>query len=378
MDREPRQNQPSVLIALNYYAPYVSGLTNVARDVAEGLVKRGWIVTVITSQHNSNLPLQENINGVRVIRAPVLARIGKGVISASFIHKVLAESRNADLVNIHSPMLEAGLLSMLIGKPLVLTYQCDVSLGNGLLSKLQTHLIDLSTKMAIERAFATIVTSEDYAAHSRLSKILNLNKIAIPAPCHSYAKGKPTYRETNGVHIGFLGRIVEEKGVEYLVDGFRQNEDASARLLLAGDFAEIAGGSVIESVKNRIGSDSRIRILGKLDSEDIANFYASLDIFALTSINSFEAFGITQVEAMMSGVPVIATNLPGVRRPILETGMGLVVPPKSSKAIADAIKEIENAKRDWSQFSKKASQLYSCDHVIERYQQVFFQAISDD
>jgi glycosyltransferase involved in cell wall biosynthesis len=376
--RETYLIQPSVLIALNYYVPYVSGLTNVARDVAEGLVKRGWDVTVITSQHNSTLPLNDEINGVRVIRTPVLARIGKGVISPGFISAVLKESRRVDLVNIHSPMLEAGLLGLLVSKPLVVTYHCDVSLGASFLSKLQTYLIDLSTKIAVKRAYATIVTSEDYASHSRLCKVLDANKVVIPAPCHFYVGGSPTYRETDGVHIGFLGRIVEEKGVEYLVEGFRQIKDASARLLLAGDFAEIAGGSVIESVKSSIGNDSRIRILGKLDPEDIANFYASLDIFALTSINSFEAFGISQVEAMMSGVPVVATNLPGVRQPILETGMGVIVPPKSSEAITDAIKGIERDKKDWSLHSKRAAHLYSCDHVLGRYEKAFFRAIKND
>ena len=58
-------------IALTYCTPYVSGLTNMARDIAEGLAARGRRVTVVTSHFDSGLPLEEEINGVRVLRAPV-------------------------------------------------------------------------------------------------------------------------------------------------------------------------------------------------------------------------------------------------------------------------------------------------------------------
>ena len=65
-----------LLVALDYYAPYVSGLTNVARDVAEGLAARGHRVRVLTSRHDRSLPERELLNGVEVERAPVLARMG--------------------------------------------------------------------------------------------------------------------------------------------------------------------------------------------------------------------------------------------------------------------------------------------------------------
>ena len=70
-----------LVVVLNYYAPYVSGLTESARIVAEGMAARGWRVQVITSQHDATLPRRESVNGVEVIRTPVVARLGKGVVS---------------------------------------------------------------------------------------------------------------------------------------------------------------------------------------------------------------------------------------------------------------------------------------------------------
>jgi hypothetical protein len=56
-----------------------------ARDIAEGLAARGRAVTVVTSHFDSGLPLDEEINGVRVLRAPVLARVGRGVVSPQLV-----------------------------------------------------------------------------------------------------------------------------------------------------------------------------------------------------------------------------------------------------------------------------------------------------
>ena len=88
-----------LVAVLTYYTPYVSGLTNVARDVAEGLAAHGFRVTVVTSRHDRSLPTEEHINGVRVVRAPVWTRFGKGTISPQFARLALCESRTARVVN---------------------------------------------------------------------------------------------------------------------------------------------------------------------------------------------------------------------------------------------------------------------------------------
>ncbi len=354
-----------LLIALNYYSPYVSGLTNVARDVAEGLAARGWRITVVASQHAPELPLEERINGVRVVRTPVAVRIGKGVISPSFIGTVRRESAGSRLLNLHAPMLEAGLIARASLAPVVMTYQCDISLPATLLGRLQNRMLDLSTKLAARKSAFVTVTSDDYADHSRMREALSLRRRVIPATCKVRAGGTPAYRDGPGPHIGFLGRIVEEKGVEYLVEGFRAFDNPAARLLIAGDFQGVAGGSVIDRVRRSIGDDPRIRLLGFLPDAALDDFYASLDIFALPSINPFEAFGIVQVEAMMRGIPVIASDLPGVRQPVLATGMGAIVAPRSSAAVQQALTTLIGADIDRVAGAAIARSLYAQDATLD-------------
>ena len=72
----------------------------------------------------------------------------------------------------------------------------------------------------------------------------------------------------------------------------------------------------------------------------MAAFYPNLDILTIPSLNSTESFGLVQIEAMMNGVPVISSNLPGVRQPVLRHKMGRVIPIGDSKALAQGDQRI--------------------------------------
>ncbi|MGI8701916.1 MAG: glycosyltransferase family 4 protein [Nocardioidaceae bacterium] len=357
-----------LLLVLNYYAPYVSGLTNVARDVAEALAEREWRVRVVTTRHDPALPPVDLLNGVEVERAPVLTRIGKGPVSPLFVRQAISATQRCAVVNLHLPMLEAGLIAGRSHAPIVTTYHCDVSLPPGRINDLQRRAIDRSSRAALERSAAMVVTSTDYAQHSRLWPQLSRGAVPIPPPCHQRVGRVNRFRDGDGFHIGFLGRIVEEKGIEYLVDAVRDIDDPQLRLLIAGEFSAVAGGSVIERVRKRIQGDSRIRLLGFLSEAELGDFYASLDAFALPSINPFEAFGIVQVEAMLGGVPVLASNLPGVRVPVLQTGFGVLAEIKDVRGIREGVVQLRDRSWDRAQGSRKAHEAFSLTAVIDAYE----------
>lgn len=361
-----------VVVGLNYYAPYVSGVTEAARVTAEGLAARGWKVLVICGQHDSSTPRREHINGVDVLRTPVLARIGKGIISPGFVPALARWGRRARLVHLHAPMLEAGAAALAVGRkvPVVLTYQCDVSLPASTFNRFQTWALDRSHAVAMRRATSVCVTSEDYADSSRLAGLMQGKTAELAAPSLDRSGGRPTYRDGTGLHVGFLGRIVEEKGLEYLVEGFKQL-GPDARLIIGGDFAKVAGGSVVDRVRSAIGDDRRVRMLGFVPDEAVADFYASLDVFALPSVNSLEAFGIVQVEAMMVGVPVLASDLPGVRMPVRRTGFGRIATPRSPEDIARGLRELAETKLDRAEGAAAARALYLADNVVDEHERLF-------
>lgn len=362
------ERHDDLVIALTYYDPYVSGLTNMARDIAEGLAARGRRVSVVTSRYDNDLPREEEINGVRVLRAPVLARLGRGVISPQFVRLARSTIVHSTVGALQLPMLEAGAIAYGLRTPLVCTYHCDVTLPPGAINTAQRIVVDASNRLAMRSSAIVAVTSEDYARHSRMWPSIAPSMEIVAPPCPPVPDAEPTYRETPGLHVGFLGRIVREKGLEYLVRGFRALPDPDARLLIGGDFTHVAGGSVVDQVRAAIGDDPRIRLLGFVPEERLGEFYASLDVFALPSVNAFEAFGIVQGVAMQAGVPVIASDIPGVRQPVAQTGFGLVVPPADPAAITDALRRLQVNPPDRTTGAARAHEAFSVSAVLDGYE----------
>jgi glycosyltransferase involved in cell wall biosynthesis len=362
-----------LVLALDYYAPYVSGLTNEAREVAEQLSARGWRVAVVASQHDPALPTRELRNGVEIHRTRVMARVRKGIVSPLLPVKAAALIRRARVGHLHLPMIEAGIISRLVGSatPLVVTYHCDVVLGADLVSSIVLNRLDASSRAAFSRAATICATSRDYARTSRVLANHASDAVIIPPVCRERRPGAPTYRDGKGLHAGFLGRIVEEKGLEYLVEGFAHLQDPDARLLIAGDYTSVAGGSVIDRIRTRAKHDPRVRFLGFVPEDRLADFYASVDVFVLPSVNSLEAFGIAQVEAMLAGVPVIASDLPGMRLPVAETGYGRLVPPRDAPAIHAALSEFMAQRGPDPEGRDRARSSFGLDATIDAYEKVF-------
>ncbi|MEU6158329.1 glycosyltransferase family 4 protein [Streptomyces sp. NPDC047130] len=360
-----------VCIAVNYYAPYVSGLTETARVVAEGLAARGWKVAVVATRHDPALPLRERLGGVDVHRCPVVATIGRGLVSPSFAATVRRLSRRSRVLHLHLPMLEAGLITGLRPEvPVVSTYHIDLWLPPGLVARAATAAVRVSSAITLRRSAAVVVNSDDQAEHSRMwPSLRRAKRYPIAAPCLDRRGGSPGYRTTSGPHIGFLGRIVADKGLSYLLAAFDDITDPDARLLIGGDYLTVAGGSVIDEVRRAARRDPRISILGLLRGQQIDDFYASIDVFALPSVA--ESFGIAQAEAMMCGVPSVTTDLPGGRYPVTATGMGAVVPPRDPAALRDAL--LETLAWDASARERgaaRARDLFGSESCLDRYEAV--------
>ncbi|MER5883736.1 glycosyltransferase family 4 protein [Streptomyces sp. NPDC001941] len=374
MTRRPaRSPRFDVTIALTYYLPYTSGLTEVARTVAEGLAARGRRVAVVASRHDPSHPARETVGGVEVFRAPVAARFGRGVLSPGFAPLAGRLARDSRVVNVHLPMLEAGAVARLAGRtPVVATHHDDVWLAGGALAPLQVKVVDASVGAALRRSAAVVVNNVDHAEHSRHWHLMRERRLlAIAPPCRPREPARAEFRETSGPHFGFLGRIAPEKGLHHLVDAFRTIDDPEARLLIAGDYSKVAGGSVVEALRERAGGDTRVRFTGFLDDARVAGFYGSLDAFALPSVAE-ESFGISQAEAMMLGVPSVASDAPGMRVPVTETGFGRLFPPGDARALAAALTEVAAFSPERRELgARDARARYGTDACVDAYEALF-------
>jgi len=134
--------------------------------------------------------------------------------------------------------------------------------------------------------------------------------------------------------------MAPEKGLPELIRAFELACVPESVLIIAGPTPPFADSDITTLLKEVSNRNPRIRLLGALDESELKNFYASIDYFVLPSTNSLEAFGITQAEALVCGIPVIATSLPGARTLQQRFGNGILVPPSDVKALAEALSEI--------------------------------------
>jgi glycosyltransferase involved in cell wall biosynthesis len=301
-------------------------------------------VTVLTGRHKPSLPITEKVNGVNVVRANPLFFLHKGYISIDLIWKYRRLARLADLVHLHVPLLEAGLLALLTPKsiPIVSTYHCDVVAGKDWLDRLAIMAVRSSSKLCLKRSGKVVVTSRDYAAGSPILRGLEDRWVEIFPPCKeiAYQTSINGLANDGAVRIGFLGRFVREKGVDVLLDAVPLviEKLPNAKFLLAGESIEVAGGTIYREIKPKLDLvGSNVEVLGRLENSELQAFYNSLDLFVLPGVNSYEAFGMVQVEAMRAGVQVVATDMRGVRIPVQLTGNGELVPPGDPVALAASI-----------------------------------------
>lgn len=368
----PQPDRFDLTVMLDYYSPYVSGLTEAARLTAEGLADRGWKIAVVCVQHDPTLPRHEVINGVHVFRAPVLARVSRGFISPGLPLLARRLAARSDIVHIHLPNPEAALVAALRGRArLVVTYHIDAFLPDGPVNRFGMRAVDQICKAAVRQADLVITNSEDQARGSRIWPTIRRRRLLpIPSPCVDRNGGVPRLRDGNGLHVGFMGRITVDKGIEYLIRAFRALDDEHARLLIAGDYTTVAGGSNIAQLREEAGGDPRIRFTGLLRGEAVRDFYASIDVFALPSIS--ESFGIVQVEAMMAGIPPVTTDLPGSRYPVATTGFGRLVPPRDPAALREALLEVaELPAEDRMAGREAATKLFGGEASLDAHEEAF-------
>ncbi|MEU7526093.1 glycosyltransferase family 4 protein [Saccharothrix sp. NPDC042600] len=361
-----------VTVMLDYYAPYVSGLTESARLTAEGLARRGWKVAVVCARHDPALPRHEVLNGVHVFRAPVLARVSRGFLSPQLPLLAKRLAARSDILHVHLPNPEAAFVAAGRGNAkLVVTYHIDAFLPEGVVNRFGLWLVDRVCAAAVRRADLVITNSEEQARGSRIWPTIRRRALLpIPSPCLDRTGGTPRLRDGDGLHVGFMGRITVEKGIEYLIRAFRSIPDPDARLLVAGDCTSVAGGSNIAQLRDEAGDDRRIRFTGLLRGDEVRDFYASIDVFALPSIA--ESFGIVQVEAMMTGVPPVTTAIPGADHPVLATGFGKLVPPRDPVALRAAVLEMARLPAEDREAGREAAtKLFGGETSLDAHEEAF-------
>jgi len=377
-----------ILTVLTYYRPHTSGLTIYAERLARAFVKRGHEVTVMTTQYDKSLPREETMDGVRVIRVPVAFRLSKGVIAPTFGLVATKLVWDHDVVQMHLPQFDApgvAFRGRLFGKPAVLTYHCDLQLPRGLFNRFVNTVVDFQNNMAGLLANHIVTYTQDYADNSpylsryasKLTPILPPVELPEPAPGAVQAFAEKYQTKEHRPVIGMVTRFASEKGVEVLLDALPEilKKYPNAQVIYAGQHLDVMGEQAyFERLRPRIRAyeeKGQWTFLGNLPLEQLAAVYPNLDVITVPSLNSTEAFGLVQIEAMMNGVPSVPSALPGVRQPVMMHKMGVVSEIGSPESLANAILEILDHPEKFKQDPNAIADQYLPDAVAAEYEKLF-------
>ncbi len=373
-----------ILFTITYYTPYVSGLTIHAMRLAKELEKRGYSVEILTSQHDKKLPIVETDKSISIKRVPYMLRLSKGFFMPTYIFHAYKEIKKADVVVSHLPQFESflvALIAKMLKKRFYCIYHCDIILPHSNFNYVIEKLIYIANCISLTLSGKIVTYTEDFAKHSKLllrfqKKIIFIYPpIPIPKINYNIKKKIQNMLPKKKYYIGVAGRIAAEKGIEYLLETIpllKKEFGNNFVILFAGPKHPVGEEKYWRKISPLLKKyNEYIVFLRTFKFEEIGAFYSFLDVLVLPSINATEAFGMVQVEAMLCGTPVVASSLPGVRVPIQETKMGLLVPKEDSKKLAQAIVEVLKNRKKYIKDKKNVENVFSFDKTISEYEKIF-------
>ncbi len=335
-----------VLQVNKYYDPVVGGVETVCKQYAEYL-KGDNEVTILCVKKDFSLTTNKEVKGgIKVYRCSSLGTYFSMPVSFSFIFYYFYLKFINDVVVSHLPFPLfdfAHLLSKLclINKPLVLVWHSDI-----VKQKLMRRLLYPVIKHSLNDAKLIVTTSPNMIEYSYLLYRYEHKCIIIPLGIDVVGfdeKYKTERNNTEGyIYDGFFfGRLTYYKGAAFLIDSLVRAKELGYQfnILIAGS------GDDEDYISAMIDkhSLSNVTFINRFISEsEKIKYFSQSKCFLFPSITNSEAFGITQLEAMLCETPVINTNLKsGVPWVSQNNYTGITIEPLDKDLFIKALLELK-------------------------------------
>lgn len=316
------------------------------------------------------------------MRLPTLARMSRGVIIPGFIGAVNRLAKENDVLQVHTPMLETNLVTrigLMHKKKTLITHHGDLVMPDTPKDQFIEWVTTALMTQGEREAACITVHSCDYADHSKFlspfrSKLRCIYPpVEIPEPNPAeVAACRAQLGLTKNKLVGFAGRFVEEKGFDYLLQAIPlvRAQIPDVKFVYAGE-VNVVYEHFYDKWKHLVEQEREsLVILGLLrEQQKLANFYAMCDVLALPSRT--DCFPSVQIEALLSGTPVVATNIPGAREVVRVTGMGKLVTPHDPGAIAQGLIEVLNHREQYLKTRAQIREVFNTERTLDEYEQLF-------
>lgn len=361
------------------YPPYRGGMGNVAFEYVERLRERGYNAHVFSIQDG-----EVHDDPGYVHRIPSMVHIGNAGILPSLFHRLAG----FHLVHLHYPFF-GGAEPVIVRKAmrpnqgLVMTYHMDAT-ADGMKGALFSVHRRVLFPWLINRVDRILVSSLDYANSSSLVELDVMDRVEehpFGIDLERFHPGKDrdlrvehhiTDDTTVLLFVGGLDAAHAFKGLPVLFDALVK--------LLASDWClmVVGEGNLKETYREMAkqkGLEARVTFATNVSNKDLPRYYRLADAHLLPSTKRAEAFGLVALEASASGIPTIASDLPGVRSVVRDGDTGVLVPPSDVDELAQAIKllldRVDVRERFGFSARVNAEQRYAWPPLIDRLEATY-------
>jgi glycosyltransferase involved in cell wall biosynthesis len=314
-----------------FFHPHAGGVESHVRSLAREFAREGHDVTVVTSRFRSSLPREETMEGYRVVRTRTLGVAFNTPFDVGTAWAL--RRREADVVHLHypPPLTSFFATQSLAGRgiPVCLTYHCDLYLdglaGRGLASLYQRVFVPPT----LRRVDRIVVHTRSYGSTSAALRGRPLEVVPSVVDLDWFRPGidasalRGDLRLDGKRVLAFTGRLVPHKGVDVILQALRLLPD-DVVLLVVGSGPRLRA---LVALARRLGVGERVRFCASVSDDALPRFLALADVFVFPSQNRLEGFGLAVAEAMAMGLPVVITDMPGVREVIEDGREGLLAEP---------------------------------------------------
>ncbi len=342
-----------LMLSWEYPPRVVGGISRVVHDLSHRLIQDGHEVTVVTYR-DGNVPYFEDDNGVQVYRVDNFMISPNNFIdwimqlNFNMIAKageIIAEKGNFDVIHAHDWMTcYAGkTLKNAYNTPLVSTiHATEAGRNSGIRTDLQKYINDTEWMLTYESS--EVIVNSNYMKnelqrlfglpYEKINVVPNGVNLNLFNDIERDYDFRRRYAMDNEKIILFMGRLVYEKGIQTLIAAMPKvlQYYNDAKLVIAGK------GGMIDELRNQVnylGLGSKVYFTGYLGSKDVQKMYKCADVAVFPS--TYEPFGIVALEGMLSGTPVVVSDIGGLNE-IVEHGVnGMKSYAGNPNSLADSI-----------------------------------------
>jgi len=262
------------------------------------------------------------------LRRSVLARIELPLFLFFFLLKAMILCRGCSLIHAH--FIFSGSIAIFVGKiyriPIVLTaHGSDVDC-------LEKSRVLRRFGIFILRRVQRVIAVSNSLKQKMVDVGISPDKITVIPNGVDILKFKGTKQDRTTSRLLWVGRLIEEKGVVYLIEAMKwvNIEIPKIKLILIGE-GRLKGR--LKRLAERLSV--QVEFMGELPNSDVLRWMEDVDLFILPSLH--EGLPLVLLEAMASCLPVVATSIGGIKDVVVDGETGILIPPKNPYLLAEKI-----------------------------------------